>query len=111
MKFKFKSIKIKQQKNILERAVSSSLGALVLVFGFYIYQNVSIVFNMIDYKNSANKITSLEKEILTISDKTVEYKNTLASNIGNYEDLREINSDNFIARRDTSTGLSLLYAR
>lgn len=111
MKLKIKPIRIKQQKNILERAVYSAFGALIIVFGLYIYQNVSIVFNMIDYKNSVNKVASLEKQILNISDQTVEYKKALAINAGDAQNLRKIESNNFIARKDVSSGLSMLYAR
>lgn len=104
-----RNIKIKQQKNFLEKIVSSSLGALIFVFAFYIYQNVNIVFNMIEYKNSVNKITELEKNILVVNDNIVDYKNNLSRNFATYDKLKKVSSDNFIVRKDTSSNLSLLY--
>ena len=102
--------KIKQQKNILEKAVSSALGAFVLMFIIYIYQNVNIVFKMISYKNSANKIVVLEKDLLSSSDQLIEQKKNLSLDKKNDFNFAEINtnSDSFVVRKNTLDNFSML---
>ncbi len=103
------SIKIKQKKNSFDKLVSSSFLALFVVVFFYIYQNVSIVFNMIEYKKSITKINSLEKSNLAINSSTTEYKKNLALGMELDKNYTKVKQGNFVIRKSSDSNLTLLY--
>ncbi len=104
-----KFIKIKQKKNSFDKLVSSSFLALFVVVFMYIYQNINIVFNMIDYKKSITKIESLESQVLTINTKTIDYKKTLSLDKNYGDDFKKVNSSRFVVRKNHNPSVTMLY--
>lgn len=102
--------KIKQGKNSLERVIDSSFVALFMVVSIYMYQNINIVMNMISYKKSISKIAALEKNLLAVNDKAIEYKNTLSvKGLESNGDFKKVDNKNFVVRKNMTTSLTLLY--
>lgn len=105
-----KILKIKQEKNNLDKLVSSSFLALFIVISLYIYQNVNIVFNMINYKKSITKISNLEKDLLVTSNNMSQYKKELSlTKEANQIGLKKVSNSDFVVRKNTDPAFSMLY--